>query len=300
MGKWLLENRNAQGTESCLKQCALNTRMNILVTGGDGFIGSHLIKQLEENGHQVTNISSDVQLLDDDAFGNPQVIYHLGAFPRVGYSLDNPEKVLSNNYLATLRVLEYCRFHPATRLINISSSSVKFSNLLCNPYALSKKFGEDMVDMYRMLYGVLATSVRLFNVYGPGEAEYGQFTTLVKACKKRVIAGMNLRITGDGSVTRDFTHVADVVNGLLVIDRLMQQGMVTSRFELGSGKPTSVADVAEEFQRGTNLKIEHAMARPFDPEETRADPDRRPHGWFPVFDVLDYIQDWKAAGCPND
>lgn len=274
--------------------------MNILVTGGDGFIGSHLIKQLEENGHQVTNISSDIQLLDDSAFGNPQVIYHLGAFPRVGYSIDNPEKVLSNNYLATLRVLEYCRFHPSTRLINVSSSSVKFANLLHNPYALSKKFGEDLTDLYRVTYGIKATNVRLFNVYGPGEAEYGKFTTLVKACKKRVITGSNLKITGDGSIARDFTHVADVVNGLVAVDRLLQQGVAIALYELGAGKPTSVAEVVEEFQRGTNLKIDYDMPRPNDPEQTRADPYRRPHGWFPVFDVLDYIQDWKAAGCPND
>lgn len=274
--------------------------MNILVTGGDGFIGSHLIKQLEENGHQVTNISSDIQLLDDVAFGKPQVIYHLGAFPRVGYSLENPEKVLSNNYLSTLRVLEYCRFHPSTRLINVSSSSVKFAKLVHNPYAMSKKFGEDLTDLYRVTYKVKAANVRLFNVYGPGEAEYGQFTTLVKACKKRVMSGANLRVTGDGSIARDFTHVADVVNGLIAVDRLLQQDVATALYELGAGKPTTVREVVEEFQRGTNLKIEIVPARANDPELTSADPYRRPHGWFPVFDVLDYIQDWKTAGCPND
>lgn len=274
--------------------------MNILVTGGSGFIGSHLIKQLEENGHVVRDISSDVQLADDDEFGNPQVIYHLGAFPRVGYSLENPEKVLSNNHLSTLRVLEYCRFHPETRLVNVSSSSVKFAKLVRNPYAMSKKFGEDLTDLYRVTYGVKATNVRLFNVYGPGEAEYGPFTTLVKACKKRVMSGANLKVTGDGSIKRDFTHVLDVVNGLIAVDRMLQQDSAMALYELGAGVPTSVIEVVEEFQRGTSLKIEQVPARDNDPELTIADPTRRPHGWMPVFDVLDYVQDWKAAGCPND
>lgn len=274
--------------------------MNILVTGGSGFIGTHLIKQLEENGHKVTNISSDVQLADDSDFGNPQVIYHLGAFPRVGFSLENPEKVLSNNHLSTLRVLEYCRFHPSTRLINVSSSSVKFANLRENPYALSKKMGEDLVNLYIDTFGVIASNVRLFNVYGPGEADYAQHTTLLKACKKRVISGQALRVNGDGSIKRDYTHVFDVVNGLIAVDRALYHADALRLYELGPNNPISVMEIAEAFQAGTNLKIQVFPQRAGDPPYTVADSNLRPTGWYPVFDVLDYIQDWKAAGCPND
>lgn len=278
--------------------------MKIIVTGGKGFIGTHLVNKLKALDHEVTVVDSRggklVQELRDDDLKGYDVIFHLAATARVGISLNFPEETLSNNINSTLLLLDHCRKYPSTQLIFASSSSAAFADVMQNPYAMSKRICEDLIEMYRKTYGVKGTIVRFFNVYGPGEADYGPHTTLIKQCKKGYLNGMGFYITGDGSIVRDFTHVYDVVAGLArILD--CSQFMEQHRFELGSTDATvSVKDIVEEFQKGTDLRIRHRKSRPGDPPKTCASKDAVPEGWEPKVKVLEYIRQWKACGCPAD
>ncbi len=173
--------------------------MNVLVTGGLGFIGQHLCNKLKKD-HNVSfidyKVTNSVQDSNIEKY-NPSIIFHLAATARVGVSLEDPAGVIDNNISSLLKVLEYCRSNPHVKLIFASSSSAKFANLKRNPYALSKAMGEQLIELYRETYSVKATSVRFFNVYGPGEADYGSNTTLVKQCKKQILAGKPLYIDGE-------------------------------------------------------------------------------------------------------
>lgn len=277
--------------------------MKILITGGLGFIGMHLAENLAVDNWVVVcdkKQGKSIQEYDIDAF-KPDIIYHLAATARVGVSLKDPAGVIQNNISGLLKVLEYCRQHPATKLIFASSSSVKFAKLDKNPYALSKAMGEQLVDMYRNLYDVRAVSVRFFNVYGPREADYGMNTTLVKQCKKNLLAKQPFYIEGDGEIIRDFTHVDDVVDGLIAVCNDMDERQALNLFELGSGIASiTVRQVVEEFQKGTTLPIEWRASRIGDPPYTNANIYLSPKGWSPKIDILTYIQNWKADGCPDD
>jgi UDP-glucose 4-epimerase len=277
--------------------------MNALITGGFGFIGKHLHSTLAKN--QINNLPVGykdpapgqlIQDLPDSFFEEFDTIFHLAATPRLGISLEKPAEVIENNLTATLRLLEYCRRNTNTILVNVSSSSVKFANLEENPYALSKKFGEDVVNLYRTTYGVKATNVRLFNVYGPGEAYYGKHTTLIKACKRAILTGEPIQVNGDGRIYRDYTHVQDVVNGLLIVAQEMLDGVGKSLYELGASIPVSTREIIDEF----DYPVVYGNKRHGDALRTCADFNLKPTGWKPTIHVLDYIQEWKAQGCPDD
>jgi nucleoside-diphosphate-sugar epimerase len=279
--------------------------MRILVTGGRGFIGTRLVNHLSEITEDVFIIDKvDGQLVQDTdlgQFGELDFIFHLAATPRLGISLVDPAGSIENNITSLTKVLEYCRKNPTTKLIFISSSSAKFANLARNPYALSKAMGEQLVDLYRDTYKVHACSVRLFNVYGPGEAFAYSYTTLVKQCKIGLTTCRGFFIEGDGSIIRDYTHVDDVCEGLVQVMDHMALRPGWNLYELGSGEASvTVKEIVEEFQRDTSLDIEYRAARPGDPPYTCANQFLRPSGWEPKIKVLDYIREWKANGYPSD
>lgn len=300
----------------------------ILVTGGHGFIGKHLATALASCGHAVTvcdvkkadeadlflwdEVNRDVRIfmreLDtglklQSLFGEADhfdYIFHLAATPRLGMGLAFPEEVLRNNIDSLIDVLGYCRKNKHTKLIFISSSSVVWADCSLNPYAQSKAVGENILDTYVSTFGVNAVTARLFNVYGPGEAECGKNTTLVKQCKKAIIGKNGFTIFGDGSAVRDFTHVSDIVDGLLEIMSEMEQGVNANVYELGAGDDSvTVKQVVHAFFGDDDL-ITYADARFGEPPLTRADQSKWPLRWFPQIKVIDYINDWCKAGCPND
>lgn len=280
--------------------------MKVLITGGFGFIGSRLTRILKDAGIDVTPFGSttlSAGLIQDQnySFFKPfDIIFHLAAIPRIGLSLEKPNVVLSNNYNSTNWLCHILKEFPEKKLIFASSSSVKFADLTQNPYALSKKFGEDLIELHRETFGLRATSVRFFNVYGPGERNGGKHTTLIKAFKDRVQNKQNLLVNGDGIISRDYTHVDDVVSGLVRVWMEMQRGDEKPMYEIGSGCPISVLQIAQAFQEGTDLQIEFGPDRQGDAPITYADPAYLPVGWYPTIDVLDYIRDWKVRGCPKD
>lgn len=301
----------------------------ILITGGHGFIGRHLAIALTSSDTNITTVDVkkpqpgddlvwDTEMKDvrvfmkelenqrqlSNLYGEPEpfdFIFHLAATPRVGISLEHPELVLRNNIDTLIDVLGYCRHHPKTKLIFISSSSVIWTDIDRNPYALSKHIGEELVSTYAATFGITATVTRLFNVYGPGEAEYGSSTTLIRQCKKALWKSTPIIVHGDGTQIRDFTHVDDICRGLICVMKELDAGDYKNIYEIGMADGSvSVNDVVNAFASGEDVSIHHAPARQDDPPMTKADCRFWPKHWHPSINVIDYINEWKNDGYPLD
>lgn len=292
----------------------------ILVTGSSGFIGSHLIRELRKLGHWTVGcdprpadpnncarlcINGSVSdYLDSSSQDHNTIIFdyifHLGAIPRMGVGVAEPARVLSNNIDSTISVLEYARKNPSTRVIFTSSSSTKWSDYRNNPYTLSKLTGEQLVETYRQTYGVQAVTARLYNVFGPGETRYGENTTLLKQCRDSVRSATPISAYGSvREIFRDFTHVADVVGGLLAI---MKAPDPSGLYEIGAADGSvSVMQIIEaHLGPAAPTMIKLCPARPWDTAQTRADSTLWPPGWKPTRGVLEYIYDWFVRDCPEE
>ena len=298
---------------------------HILVTGGSGFIGSKVVYALMDLGYEVTivDLSSEgegtstffynesCQRFFKSAVANAQIpnlqkllglskkfdaVIHLAALPSVGLALEMPELVLENNFSATLAAAEFSRTQNVP-LINISSAAVRCADLNTSPYALSKKMGEDIVNNYIKTFGIAATNVRLFNVFGDGEVDAGEFTTLVQQCKNSVTYNIPFPLFGDGSVRRDFVNVYDVVRAIMSI---LENSILSSKYpleqlyEIGNGDAGSLVSVGEivDIFRKNGMEVEKRPSRPGDPDISLADPALRPPEWSPMIHVISHINDW--------
>ena len=302
--------------------------MRILVTGGAGFIGNHLCTALAVAKHEVVSVDSagkcrdprvvsfvgsvsdfmhDVNLwriipnlmnIIERPHPGFDAIIHLADIPRYYTSIERPGDVLSNSYSSTLNLLEYCRRHPFTRFMFISSSDVVFDDTTTNPHALAKLHGEQLTCLYRETFDVMTTVVRLFNVFGPGEPNLGQHSTLFRHCQECILSGKDFEVNGDGTQVRDFTHVADTVSGIKAALTELMDGTLRSTcrptYELGASNARyCVNDIVAEFAKGTSLKVRRRPRRAGEPQLTMADPQLRPAGWAPVIDPLNFIAAWK-------
>jgi UDP-glucose 4-epimerase len=251
------------------------TVRHALVTGGAGFIGSHLVPALLNQGYQVTVIDNfagggksprDARALyiqkdvtDFSAihphFEGVDVVFHLAALPRVEDSVRHPLRTHDTNVTGVLTVLEAARVHGVRRVVFSSSSAVYGDTELLptpesevanpvTPYALHKLCGEGYVRLYSTLYGLSTLALRYFNVYGPHMDPEGPYALVVGRFLALRRAGTPLTITGDGTQTRDFVHVSDVVraNMLGAESELDLKGEVVN---IGSGERISILELAE-------------------------------------------------------
>lgn len=238
--------------------------MKALVTGGFGFIGSNLVRKLVKDGYEVTvwdsevsseipkyvsfwqyDINKRVDILHSISKANFDVIFHLAAESRIQPSFSDPKRTYITNVLGTLNVLELAKKW-GPKVVYASSSCCKYDTL-SSPYAQSKYQGEQLCLMYD---DVKTRIARIFNVYGPGEIDSGAYSTVVGIFSRLTKEGKLLTITGDGSKIRDFIHVDDVVNALIL---LAESNKLESCpfFEIGSGRSYSVNEVADMFQPGS-------------------------------------------------
>jgi len=296
--------------------------MKTLVTGGAGFVGTNLIKRLLKDGHDVVSVDNystgfkenhqegcqyyDFDLssshtlgiyVDHGSYpawrdGEYDVIYHLAALARIQPSLKSPHKALFNNFVSTLNILEYARQNDI-RFVYAGSSSVHHG-LFESPYAWSKFSGEDLCKLYSNVYNTDTAICRFYNVYGPHQIEDGTYATLLGIFEKQYREGKPLTIVGDGEQRRDFTHIDDIVDGLIRINRAMH-GEVDMRyageiFELGSGKNYSINEVANMF--GEKYPKEYIEQRPGEYDETLADYSKAKltFDWEPKGDLNSYIK----------
>ncbi|MEW5794821.1 MAG: NAD-dependent epimerase/dehydratase family protein [Candidatus Zixiibacteriota bacterium] len=277
----------------------------VLVTGGAGFIGSHLVDALVGKGHEVTvfdnfstgreeNLSSslskvkviredilNLQALSQAATGT-NLIYHLAAISSVPLSVDNPTETFQVNLIGTSNVLEAARRSGIKRVVFISSASVygadapvPFRETLplegSSPYATSKLIGEQLCNLYRRLYGLETVALRLFSVYGPRQNPRSQYANVIPAFSTRLLRGEAPVIYGTGKQTRDFIFVGDVVKALWVAGR--KNGINGEVINFGSGRQTTVLQLLALISKSLRIDIppQFAPAKPGDDPRTCAD-----------------------------
>ncbi len=274
-----------------------NKTHNFIVTGGCGFIGSHLVEALLLHGQNVLVIddmrtgktkldSKNVEYLHQDVasaipVGKFDAIFHLAATPRIRLSQKDPFGTITNNFNSTMVVAEYAR-RERIPLFFAASSSTQSLHHQDNPYTFSKCVNEEVLQLYNKIYDLEYHMLYFYNVYGPREADYGEYSTVVRAFKKCVEEGTPLRVFGSGRKQRDFTHIHDAIDGIL---KLLTTKSKPRNVHLGSGNPVSILDVAKAF--------DHDFIHEFDkPGEAEITECEKPY-IEPSYDVIAYIKKWK-------
>ena len=229
--------------------------MRILVTGGAGFIGTNLIKRLVSQGYKVTSYDNyttgkkenhiigcdyhDVDITTCTFEVDFDIVFHMAAIARIQPSFKNPKEYFNTNANGTLNISEYCSKNNIP-LIYAGSSS-HHSGKFKNPYTFSKDIGEEIIKLYQKHFNLQSSVVRFYNVYGPYQLTEGGYTTLIGRWLNNIKNNLPCEIYGDGEKRRDFTHVDDIVEGLI---QIMEQKEYNHIFELGRGKNYSVNEVA--------------------------------------------------------
>jgi len=275
--------------------------MRILVTGGAGFVGTNLIKRLLKEGHQVVSIDNyntglksnhqegaeyleyDIRNINSYDWVKPEFVFHMAAIARIQPSFVEPQEYFEVNALGTMKLIDWCA--KAQVPVVYAGSSSKHNGRFKNPYTFSKDIGEELVELYQIHYGLEATIARFYNVYGPHQLTEGGYTTLIGRWLSNLEKGEPCYIYGDGEQRRDFTHVDDIVDALILI---MEKRAYGYEFELGRGKNYSVNEVAKMF----SIEPIYKEAKPGEARDT-LNQDNTAHeilGWNPQKDLLDYIQ----------
>jgi UDP-glucose 4-epimerase len=233
----------------------------VLVTGGAGFVGHALSLELLKRGCSVdvidnlsigneAKISPFVNFLGGDIRGMNNIkdtpydyIFHLAALSRIQPSFQNPTLTFSVNVDGTKQVVEYA-YHNKSKLIYAGSSS-RHHNPMLSPYAMSKHMGEEWIKMFKGVYELNAEIVRFYNVYGPGELVDSHMAAVIGLWRAAVKNDTPILIHGDGKQKRDFTHIDDIVDGLIRIAESDEKH--DDAWELGTGRNYSLNEVASLF-----------------------------------------------------
>lgn len=274
--------------------------MHYIVTGGAGFIGSNLVDVLIDRGDEVIvidnlstgkkeNLNPRAKFIEADLcdyekiaphFSGIDGVFHLAALPRVQLSIEKPVETHLANVLGTINVLMASRDNKVKRVIYSASSSVygnqpalplkeEMPPRPMSPYGLQKFEGEEYCRLFSELFGLETVCLRYFNVYGPRMASEGSYVTVIAIFLRQKKNGEKLTITGDGTQTRDFTHVADVARANLAAMASDNVGKGEA-INIGAGSNKSVNEVAGL----TGGDIEYIPARKGEPHDTLADISR--------------------------
>ncbi len=305
-----------------------------VVTGGAGFIGSHLAEELLAAGRQVRVVDNfvcghrrnlaavaghpNLKVCDADvrdasamaeAFSGAERVFHLAALADIVPSIQAPEAYFRTNVDGTFTVMEAVRACGVRKVVYAASSSCygipasyptpETSPIDARyPYALTKFLGEQIVMHWSAVYGIAAVSLRLFNVYGPRVRTAGTYGAVFGVFMAQLLAGKPLTIVGDGTQTRDFTFVTDVARAF----KAAADSAVTGKImNVGTGKPVSVNRLVELLG---GRDIVHVPKRPGEPDCTHADVTRikQALGWASsvsfeegVARMLERRDDWQGA-----
>ena len=239
----------------------MSNKKNILITGGVGFIGANLAEKLIDQGHNVISIDDysfgkkeneiiKVKYINDDITNisnikeSIDICYHLAAKARVQPSFEDPVDYFRVNVTGTMKVMEWAKKNNV-KVVYAGSSSKHFSPE-DSPYAMYKFLGEQICKLYKKSYDIKVEIARFYNVYGPRENRDEKFGNVIGIWTTKAMKGEPLPIVGDGMQRRDFTHVDDIVDGLIKIgfsDAQQEDG-----WELGTGNNYSVNELFEMFK----------------------------------------------------
>jgi UDP-glucose 4-epimerase len=278
----------------------------VLVTGGCGFIGYALTLELIKRGYDVdvidnlsigrearipegcTFLGSDIRGMDN-IFDKPyDFIFHLAALSRIQPSFEKPTQTFSVNVDGTRQVVEYA-YKNKCKLIYAGSSS-RWHNPMLSPYAMSKHMGEEWIKMYKGVYNLNAEIVRFYNVYGDGELVDSHMAAVIGLWRGQVEKNYPITLIGDGKQRRDFTHIDDIVDGLIRVSE-SNKGHEDA-WELGTGKNYSINEVADMFiQKFNCVKVYMTEQKGNYRETLRVNSDAIDMlGWAPNDRLKEYIE----------
>ena len=305
--------------------------MKIIVTGGAGFIGSHLVDLLIENKHEVIvldnfstgrsanldHIKDKIQLIECELsingdwvkyFKDVDWVFHLAALADIVPSIQKPEAYFNANVNGTFNVIQACKHANIKRVVYAASSScygipdyfptAETSAIKPQyPYALTKRIGEEIVMHWAQVYQLPAISCRFFNVYGTRSRTSGTYGAVFGVFLAQKLANKPMTIVGDGNQTRDFTYVTDVANALYAAAKSNKTETI---FNIGSGNTVSINKLVD-LLGGEKI---HIPKRPGEPDCTYADISKIKSelNWTPKVSieegvklVLQNIEYWRNA-----
>jgi UDP-glucose 4-epimerase len=278
----------------------------ILVTGGAGFVGSHLVKRLVHDGHRVISLDNyfagsrenhvpgaeyreghtkDIEELVPEA---PDLVYHLGEYSRVAKSLEEPGLVFDLNIAGTASVLEFCR-KKDVRLV-YAGSSTKFVDARADgilgrdlsPYTWGKAVNSELVVNYGRWYGLQYSIAYFYNVYGPGERSAEEYGTVIETFRRNRLANKPHQVRAPGTQTRAFTHVEDTVSALVLI---AEKGDI-DEYAISSEDVYSLLEVAKMFGGEVEIAPATKSTRSSGAEDTTK---LKLLGWKQEHTLADYI-----------
>jgi UDP-glucose 4-epimerase len=300
----------------------MTTKIKAVVTGGAGFIGSHVAEQLLKDGYEVavidnlskgkrSNVPEGAQLFEMDiletekmrgVFEGAAYVFHLAACPEVQYSIEHPLETHAINVTGTLSVLQAAKDTKVKRVVFASSCSVygdqdvaEYTENLAfapvSPYAAHKCIGEEYCRLFSRLYGLSTVCPRFFNVYGPRARDEGAYALVTGIFLRRRKMNEPLQVTGDGEQTRDFVHVVDVARAAIAAAISEKVGMGEG-INIAEGRETSINSVAKLFggpvtYLPARIEPRHALANIQKAKELL--------GWEPSIRLEDGIAELKKA-----
>jgi len=281
----------------------------VLVTGGAGFIGTNLINKLVSENIQVysldnystgikdnesvlaTYINGDIESIENISETNFDVCFHLAAQSRVQPSFEDPEDSFRINVQGTLKVMEWAK-NNNVKVIYAGSSS-KHHDPSDSPYAMTKFLGEEVCKLYKKSYDVNVEISRFYNVYGPYEPLDEKFGNVIGIWRLKAMRGDPLPIVGDGEQRRDFTHVDDIVDGIIKIANTKIKH--DDAWEIGSGINYSINELYKMFKNKFNVSSINIEDQPGNYRKTlRLNDDMiNKLNWSPKDRLNDYINGLK-------
>ena len=278
--------------------------MKIIVTGGSGFLGRHLLRALDKAGHEIKNIDlnenpeyqtvkadvCDLELVKTE-MKDADAVFHLASLIEAGESVKQPQKYLDNNVTGTINVLEAMRVNGIKTFLFSSSAAIYGEpirspikeddrTIPINPYGMTKLAMEGLLASYVESHGFTGVALRYFNLFGPEEHHLPE-THAIPRFIKQISKDQEVTVWGDGKHQRDYVYIDDIVEAHLLALQLAQSKPEEYHyFNLSTGKPAEVLDLVRiiENNLGKKANIKHHPDRPGDPRVLTADASKAVEG----------------------